>query len=379
MNNIYKYLINKVIIYSIIILFVVTLLLFLLQSLKFLDLITNKGFSIFTVLYISSLTFAGIWLEVIPFAIVIAIVFTWNYLINNQELIIIQATGTSPIKIYSSIITVGLIFSIITFYLAFSLIPNSYYKYQELKVNFSKNYNIKIFEAERFVRVNENTNFYIKKINGNKLSSIFIYSYNPNTNKENFIYAEEGYIDFSNSKTTMLLDSVNIQELKSDNSINFLQLDKYIFDIDTFQNFVDYKKTSPREFNMTDLLNINEIYHINELKKYNPKGYANAIYDIKKEIIKKTTLIFFPLFLSIVGSYFFSIRQFKRSGNIKPILQTIIMGSTLKIISVISLSFNSYLILFFPLTISVIIIILMLLRIIYPPSLKRISNYKLFA
>lgn len=379
MDIIYKYLVKKILISSGIILFAITLLLFLLQSLKFLDWITNRGFSILTVLYVSSLTFGGIWLEVIPFAIIIAVIFTWNTIINNQELTIIQASGITPIKTYSSIITVGLIFSVITCYLAFALIPNSYYKYQEFRNNLTNNYNMKIFEPEKFVKVNAYTHFYIKKITGNKLISIFIYSYNYKTNKENFIYAEEGYVDFNSNKITMLLDSVSIQELTSEGAVKFLELDKYIFDIDTAKNYVEYIKNGAREFNTRDLLDIDKIPYVFQLKNNNTQEYNKMIVTIKKEIIKKVNVIFFPLFLSIVASYFFSIRQFKRLGNVKPILQTIVAGASFKILGIISLSFDAYIILFLPLILYIIIGVLMILRIIYPPNLKQISKYKFFA
>ena len=85
------------------------------------------------------------------------------------------------------------------------------------------------------------------------------------------------------------------------------------------------------------------------------------------------------MFLSIVASYFFSIRQFKRLGNTKPILQTIVAGASFKILGIISLSFDTYIILFLPMILYTIIGGLMLLRIAYPPSLKKISTYKFFA
>ncbi|MCL2567739.1 MAG: LptF/LptG family permease [Alphaproteobacteria bacterium] len=379
MNRIYIYLTKKVLVSSGIILFSITLLLFLLQSLRFLDLITNRGFSIITVLYISYLTFAGIWIEVIPFALVIAIIFTWNAIINNQELIIIQATGITPIKTYLSVITIGLGFSIATFFLAFYLVPNSYTKYQQLRTNFSENYNIKIFEAEKFVRVNENTNFYIKKIDGNHLTAIFIYSYNPSNNKENFIYAEEGYVDFDSGKITMLLNAVNIQEVSSNNSITFLQLDKYIFDIDTNQKSKTYQRSSPREYNLSNLINLRNTPYIASLKTSSPAQYAKHIKAIRIEVIKRINVVIFPLLLSIVASYFFSIRQYKRLGNIKPIFQTVAVGSILKIITILVLSFDTYAMLLLPIILSTAIGILMLLRLVYPPNIKQINDSKFIA
>ncbi|MDR0485049.1 MAG: LptF/LptG family permease [Alphaproteobacteria bacterium] len=379
MNNIYRYLTKKILVSSSIILFAIILLLFLLQSLRFLDWVTNRGFSIFTVLYISYLTFAGILLDVIPFALLIAIIFTWNNIINNQELTIIQATGTTPLRTYSSVISAGIIFSIITFILAFSLVPNSYYKYQQLRSNFSENYNIKIFEAEKFVKVNENTNFYIKNISGNKLTSIFIYSYNPSNNKENFIYAEEGYVDFDDGKITMLLNTVNIQEVSHDNTISFLQLDRYIFDININKKLHDYQKNAPREYTLKDLLNLDNIPYIASLKIQDTTAYNKHFREIIKEVIKKINIVLFPLFLSVVASYFFSIRQFKRLGNIKPILQTILLVALFKILAIVVLSFDSYLIMSLPIILLLIIIMIMLIRIIYPPNLKQINNYKFIA
>jgi lipopolysaccharide export LptBFGC system permease protein LptF len=351
---------------------------FLLQSLRFLDWVTNRGFSILTVLYISYLTFAGIWVEVIPFALVIAIIFTWNNIINNQELIIIQATGVKPIKIYLSVITMGIFFCIATFFLTFYLVPSSYAKYSKLRANFPTNYNIKIFEAEKFVRVNENTNFYIKEIAGNHLTSIFIYYYNPANQKENFIYAEDGYVDIDGGKITMLLNVVNIQELSSNNSVAFLQLDKYIFDINTNQKITAYQKNSPREYTLRDFLNLKNVPFLAALKISSPANHARHIQAIRGEIIKRINVVMFPLLLSIVSAYFFSIRQYKRLGNIKPIFQTLVVGSLLKIISILVLSFDSYFILSLPIILSLILGIAMILRIIYPPSLKQISSYKIF-
>ncbi len=367
MHKIHLYLAKKIGTYSLIVLFVMTLLLFLSQSIRSLDLITNKGITVSTVMYITYLYFLSVWTQALPFSLLIGLIFTWNNLNNNQELIIIQAVGTSPIKIFGSGIIIGILVTIISFFLSFELVPNSNYEYKQFKENIYQNYNINALESGKFIQISDTTTFYVKNITGNKLVSILIYSKNYQNNGDIFIYAENGYIDFDKKKIVFLLNSVNIQEISNKGSITFLQLDKYIFDF-SGKSSNEIIRNDPKMYNIRNLLN-NNLEIIKASFSTSIDNQTKEMAKIQKELIKRLNIILFPLFISIITSYFFTIKKFSRTGSIKPIIYTLLLSISFKILTLLSESTENIWLLLMPAIILLICISYMLYKIIRPPRL----------
>ena len=69
------------------------------QSLRFVDLIVNKGLPITTFLYLTLLLFPSLLLVILPFALFCAVLFVYHRLILESELTVMKAVGLSNLQI----------------------------------------------------------------------------------------------------------------------------------------------------------------------------------------------------------------------------------------------------------------------------------------
>ena len=113
MNKIQLYLFKKTIVPIILIVVSITLLLILLNSLTFIDLVLNRGFSVTILLKRIALNLPTTWIQILPFSLLFGWIFALNNLNHTSEMYIIKATGFSPWNISKVLIYMGLFVSIV--------------------------------------------------------------------------------------------------------------------------------------------------------------------------------------------------------------------------------------------------------------------------
>ena len=124
----------------------VTIILFsmiwLVQSLRQIDLVIENGASLFDFLYISVLP-SPLWLMmIIPMSSLIAIIITFSRFSNDQEILMFQLSGTSFFQLVKPIILICFLNFILLSIINFYVIPKAYGAFKskqfELRNNISQ-------------------------------------------------------------------------------------------------------------------------------------------------------------------------------------------------------------------------------------------------
>lgn len=332
MRKLTTYLEKKVSIPLLIIVFAVVTLLLLLQSLRFIDLILNKGFPATTLIYISAITLPSILVELLPVALILSIIFSWHGMLNSKEIVIMQSVGLSPWQITRSILLVGLIVSLITLFIAAYVIPTSAVAYSKLRNLINKSYNIKLIEKGKFVSINDNITFYVKDISANEFHNVLINN-EAGQNGKSTIMAEKGVVDFdyTNNKVIFLLDNVALQEIdKNTGRTSFITLDKYIFDFNQNNN-EDYAfiRNTTNTLYLNELIFYKNLPFLKNINKESPQ-YIKLVTEIGKERNRRSANSLSPLLFSIIAAYFFTTTSFNRENNKKPIIKIILICGIIK-------------------------------------------------
>src|SRR6266436_7617659 len=69
------------------------------QSLRLIDLIVNRGLSVEVFLYLAALILPRFLDIVLPIGVFIAVLFTFNRLITESELVVMRSAGLSPLSL----------------------------------------------------------------------------------------------------------------------------------------------------------------------------------------------------------------------------------------------------------------------------------------
>lgn len=375
MNILNRYLLTKLSIAIGLILFTFVILILLVQILRFLDFVLEDGVSLWTLIALSLSMMPNLIIEIIPFAFMIGVVFTWNALSNNQELVIMQSCGLAPINLSKNIIYIGIFISCLMLWFAVYFTPFSYMKYLTLRAQISENFNLSSIETKKFIKINSGLTFYLDDKDGNTMHQVIIHSENYEKGPLT-IFSQKAFAEQDGNNMVILLDKATIiQKNKENNTENILNLDKYIFSFQLTKQASEFDYSANEKLmSLWTLINYKNIPIVVALSQGNIQ-YNNIAKPYILEKNKRIINIFFPTMLSIIISYFFTSSSFKRTGNVKPISKSLFVAGVLKGINIGIIYSNPnetliYTIFFLYFMLSIII----LLRIYYPPNLKQINT-----
>ena len=112
-NTIYKYIFYEYLRYFLVALFSLTIIVWTIQSVNFLDLVTEDGHAFRTYFSYSILTLSKVLTKLIPFCFMLALILTLTKLEKDNETIIIWTAGLNKIFIVNLILRISLIIMLI--------------------------------------------------------------------------------------------------------------------------------------------------------------------------------------------------------------------------------------------------------------------------
>jgi lipopolysaccharide export system permease protein len=123
MGSIGRYIFRTTLVAFLAILASVTTLLWMTQGLRNIDIITNEGQTVFVFIGITGLITPLLVLLISPIALTLAVAYVLHKLGNDSELIVMNAAGMPPRRIFAPFLAVGLVVSLLVGAIAFYVSP----------------------------------------------------------------------------------------------------------------------------------------------------------------------------------------------------------------------------------------------------------------
>src|ERR1700759_3584206 len=108
-----------------------TALIWLTQSLRFVDLVVNRGLSFFVFLHLTSLLIPSFIAVILPITTYVVIQFTYQRMTTDRELTVMRAAGLSPWALARPALAVALAATIIGYSLSIWGVPASLRAFKE--------------------------------------------------------------------------------------------------------------------------------------------------------------------------------------------------------------------------------------------------------
>lgn len=228
-KTIYKYFFNEFIRYFTTTLFALGAIVWTVQAVNFLDLITEDGHA-FTVYFLYSfLTLSKILTKIIPFCFLIATVLTIIKLEKDNELLILWASGLNKMQIVICLIRISVFVMFIQLILTTSLNPTLLNLSRTLLKNSELKFISSMFREKQFNDTVEGLTIFVdKKTDNNTYKNVFIRDESAVLSsvgtKSSTIFAKSGYI--SEDEKHLILLNGNIHKLNYEGDINIVKFEK---------------------------------------------------------------------------------------------------------------------------------------------------------
>lgn len=285
----------------IIILFILTFVLLMGKILQIMDLVINKGISIFTIFKLIIFLLPSLLLFTIPIALLIAILIAMGRFSADNEITALKTSGISLMQIYYPVAIASLITFIITIIISYFLVPQSNFATKRLLFAIAQqNANIgikeKVFNADF-----KGFLFYADRIptNNNYMEGIVV-SDNRIIGEQNTILAKKAFLvsDPESMTVKLKLENGSIHTVSSDLK-NYRKIDFNSYDINldlsTALAKLDESSKSSKEMTMTELLE--------KMKKpdIDKKHIRELAIEVHKKLSIPLSCIFFGLLALPLG------------------------------------------------------------------------------
>ena len=358
--------------------FSITFIVWIIQAVNFLDLVSDDGHSLNVYFYYVSLNLPKIFSKTIIFVFFISIFYVINKYNSSNELIVFWNNGIKKIQLINFILRLSIFFLILQLLLNLFIVPHS----QNLGRILIKESNIdflpKLISEKKFINVVKNLTIFVGEYSDNgELNKIYINEKIEN-NKSKIIISENGKILKKKNKYILRLYNGGITNINQDSAftLNFSETD---YDLSNFSTKT-VTRSKIQEINTFELFNClegilpNKNFDENKTIISVEKESCNTrtIKSIVEELYKRIILPLYTLIISLISASLI-IEPKKKFFSRSHKLNIFLIGTSVIILSQISLRF------FFISTILTFSILLLpvILVIIYYLFLNLFTRFKL--
>jgi lipopolysaccharide export system permease protein len=225
------------------------------QALRDVDLMTNRGQTILVFLGITSLIVPLLVLVIAPIAMVISVGHVLNKLSTDSELIVMNAAGMSPWRLFRPFLATAAVVSLMVGFLSIWGAPKSMRLLRDWATEVRADLVTNIVQPGRFMGLERGMTFHIRERRANgQLMGIFVDD-RTNPDQQATFLAEEGEILKSNQGTFLLLKNGTVQRKeKNQRDPTIVIYDRYAFDLSRLSSTGQQRNMSTRERYIWELL-----------------------------------------------------------------------------------------------------------------------------
>tara|TARA_B100001029_G_scaffold176688_1_gene180051 strand:+ start:1464 stop:2591 length:1128 start_codon:yes stop_codon:yes gene_type:complete len=195
---------EEVLLYFLFILGTLSVIVWIIQSVNYLDLVTEDGHSLQVYAYFSLLNLPKIISRILLFVLFLSVCLVIINYERRNEIIIFWINGISKIHFINQIIKFSIIFLIIQLFFALFFVPFTQDKAKSFVRNSDIGYLKNIIKEKSFFDGVKNLTIFVNKKEGNKIYDVFIKD-NKSEDITQTIYASEGVIKNEDGSTFLLL------------------------------------------------------------------------------------------------------------------------------------------------------------------------------
>lgn len=236
-----------------------TCVIWLSQSLRFVDMIVNRGLPLATFIYLTMLLLPT-WLSIVmPIAGFAAVLFIYNRMTGDREIVVLEASGLSPLRLARPALMVSIVITLLCYVMTLYLIPLSYRAFKELQFQIRHNYTEVLLREGVFNNIAKNITVYVRaRQKSGELSGIIVHD-NRDRSQQVTLIAERGAFVVTEAGPRVFMQNGNRQSRDNvTGRTSLLYFDRYTVDLGSSKSVAQRAWRDQNELFLPELLNPTE-------------------------------------------------------------------------------------------------------------------------
>ncbi|MGP0089196.1 MAG: LPS export ABC transporter permease LptF [Xanthobacteraceae bacterium] len=248
MGSIGRYIFGTTFSAFVVILVSLTAVIWVTQALHDIDLMTNQGQGILGFVAITGLIVPLLIMVIAPIALVIAVIYSLNKLSTDSEIIVMNAAGMSPWRLFRAFFGASLVVAAIVAVTGAYLSPKGLRELRHAITEARANFVTSIVQPGRFTTVENGLTFHIRERQANgQMLGIFVDDRRDPKERATFL-AERGELLDNERGTFLVLQTGSMQRHEAgQRDPKMVTFNKYAFDLSRFAGAAPAIRYSSRE------------------------------------------------------------------------------------------------------------------------------------
>lgn len=279
MNSYNRYVLKQLFVGLVLVAAGLTCIIWLSQSLRFVEMIVNRGLGASTFVYMTMLLLPNFLTVILPIALFTVVVFTYSKMITDRELVVMRAAGVGQFGLAKPALLMVLITMALGYVLNFYVLPESYRAFRLIQWEARNSLASVVLKEGSFNQVIKGMTVYIRERSSDgQLLGILVHDKRKVETPET-IMAERGALVESETGARVVMFNGNRQTLDANGKLSILYFDRNVFDIPSSRENLSNRYREPRERSMLELINLDEAEGVSD------RDYGKYKVELHKRIV----------------------------------------------------------------------------------------------
>jgi len=255
MNRISRYIFGQTTIVMFFVTVALSFVIWLTQSLRFVDLVVNRGLPVTEFLWLAMLIVPRWLTGILPVACVVAVVYVYHRLISDRELVVLRAAGFSNLRLAGPAMMVALVAMVLVYLLNIYLLPISYREFKDLQFAANSDYSAILLQEGSFQTLPQRRVIFIReRVGAGRFNGILFHDASDPDRPVTYM-AESGALVRTEAGSRIVLINGNSQQFdRARGTVSFIAFEKNSLDLDLATGIAPGgRKRAPEEMFLWEL------------------------------------------------------------------------------------------------------------------------------
>jgi lipopolysaccharide export system permease protein len=235
MRSLFFYVLRQIIGPFLLFTLVLTLVIWMTQSLRLLDIVINRGQSAVLFAYLTMLMVPSLWVVIVPIAFFGAALYVLNRLNTDSELVVMWSAGVSRAQLALPVISAAVIAMALTYACSMFLMPLGQRTMNDKIFDIRADVGAAILREGTFTTPSDGLTVFIREISpSGEIRGILVHD-NRQPQRPSTYLAESGTFAQTPQGPRLIMLNGHIEQAEDGGArLSMLKFDRYVFDLDQF-------------------------------------------------------------------------------------------------------------------------------------------------
>jgi len=234
-----------------------TCVVWLSQSLRFVDMIVNRGLSASMFVYLTGLMIPNFLTIILPVSLFAITAFAYHRMIMDRELVVMRAAGLGQFNLAKPAILAGLLVVAMGYALSTYLVPMSYTKFREMQWDIRYSFSHVLLKEGTFNNASNGVTVYVRERTEDGRLLGILANDDRDERRSYTLMSEHGAMVQGNGGARVVMFNGSRQTFdKETKQLSILYFDRYVFELDAPTPVGQTRHKEARERSMAALYNL---------------------------------------------------------------------------------------------------------------------------